>query len=59
MVKLTETYTLELTREEAVALKKLLGERSRISDLEKGLTDAESEIISEIYFILPHEEEGE
>jgi len=60
MVKITETYTLELTEEEAVALKKLLGKRSLNSDLEKGLTNIESEIVSEIYFLLPHpDEEGE
>lgn len=61
MVKITETFTMELTREEVNALKKLLGKRSPSSDLEKGLTNVESEIISELYFILPHDdkEEGE
>lgn len=59
MVKITEAYTLELTKEEVTALKKLLGKRSLNTDKEKGLTEIESEIISDIYFILPCLEDEE
>lgn len=52
-MKATINTILELNKEEAKALKRLLGTMTKSKKTELGLTDKQCEIISEIYCLLP------
>jgi len=53
------TYTIVLTQEEAEGLKILLGKESLTSKTSKGLSVAQANQMSELYDLLPYEEEDE
>ena len=58
-MKIEKHITLHLTQSESDALKKLLGKHSVVSKKKLGLTDAESELTSQMYDQLPNPDEGE
>ena len=57
MPKLMTTYTLELNEKEAAALKKLLGGMNDPEFAKAGISGEDRYYMSEIYNLLPHDED--
>lgn len=56
-MEIEQHYTVKLTHKEACALKVLLGQRSPNTDRANGLTEKESQMLSNLYDYLPNKDD--
>jgi len=58
-MEIKSIWIITLTEKEASALKVIVGDRSKASDLDHGLTNEDSTMLTELYDLLPYREDEE
>jgi len=56
-MEVNEQYIIKLSREEAIALKKVLGKQTDNQYKSYGLNSSDIEMMNELYYSLPYEDE--